>query len=98
MDPETQLVNSGVMAQTPAQFSQLWALREGLPEAMSKEGKPYKYDISVPVTKFQEVVDTVREHLDKKGLMREDKVKWVVGYGHVGDGQLPSCIRCGRHH
>jgi (R)-2-hydroxyglutarate---pyruvate transhydrogenase len=86
MDPETQLVNSGVMAQSPAQFAQLWALREGITEAISKEGKPYKYDISVPVAKFKEVVDKIREHLASKGLLAEDKVKYVVGYGHVGDG------------
>lgn len=93
MDPETQLVNSGVMAQSPAQFAQLWALREGLTEAVSKEGKSYKYDISVPVGKFKEVTDTVREHLNKKGLMSEDNVKWVIGYGHVGDGKHSACMK-----
>ena len=87
-DPENQLVNSGVFAQSPTQFAQLWAMREGLTEAISKEGKPYKYDISVPVTKFKDVVDITREHLRSKGLIGEEAVKHVVGYGHVGDGMV----------
>lgn len=83
---EVPLINTGVLAQNPAQFSSLWALREGIPEAVSKEGKAYKYDISVPVSSFQGVVDGAREHLRSKGLMHDGAVKHVLGYGHVGDG------------
>ncbi|KAF9056320.1 FAD-binding domain-containing protein [Panaeolus papilionaceus] len=82
------LVNTGVLSQSPAQFSSLWALREGVPEAVSKEGKAYKYDISVPVSSFKEVVDGTREHLRSKGLLHDKGVKSVLGYGHVGDGNL----------
>lgn len=80
------LVTTGVLSQSPAQFSSLWALREGIPEAISKEGKAYKYDISVPLSAFKEVVDDLREHLRLKGLLHDKAVKHVVGYGHVGDG------------
>ena len=55
---------------------------------MSKEGKAYKYDISIPLASFKEAVDKTREHLRSKGLIRDDAVKHVVGYGHVGDGML----------
>jgi FAD/FMN-containing dehydrogenase len=82
------LINTGVLSQNPAQFSSLWALREGVPEAVSKEGKAYKYDISVPLSTFKEVVDITREHLRSKGLMHDKAVKHVIGYGHVGDGNL----------
>ncbi|RDX55980.1 FAD-binding domain-containing protein [Lentinus brumalis] len=85
---EEPLINTGVLASSPAQFSALWAIREGLTEAVSKEGKAYKYDISVPLNKFQEVVDKTREHLRSKDLLHENAVKYVVGYGHVGDGNL----------
>ena len=87
MDADEPLINTGVIATSPAQFSSLWAIREGLTEAVSKEGKAYKYDISVPLHKFQEVVDKTKNHLRERGLLREDAVKYVVGYGHVGDGQ-----------
>lgn len=54
---------------------------------MSKEGKAYKYDVSVPLSQFKNVVDTTRDHLRSKGLLHADAVKHVVGYGHVGDGE-----------
>jgi FAD/FMN-containing dehydrogenase len=81
------LIKTGVLSQSPAQFSSLWALREGVTEAISKEGKAYKYDISVPLSSFKEVVDGTRERLRSNGLLRDGAVKYVLGYGHVGDGQ-----------
>jgi FAD/FMN-containing dehydrogenase len=84
------LINTGVLSQSPAQFSSLWALREGVTEAVSKEGKAYKYDISVPLSLFKQVVDDTREHLRSKGLLHDKAVKYVIGYGHVGDGQSAS--------
>lgn len=88
MTSDKPLINTGVLSQNPAQFSSLWALREGVPEAVSKEGKAYKYDISVPLSTFKEIVDITREHLRSKGLLNEKAVKHVIGYGHVGDGEL----------
>ncbi|KAK0198697.1 FAD-binding domain-containing protein [Armillaria mellea] len=88
LEADKPLINTGVLAQSPAQFSSLWALREGVTEAVSKEGKAYKYDISVPLSTFKECVDITREHLRSKGLMREGAVRHVIGYGHVGDGNL----------
>ncbi|KAG5644747.1 hypothetical protein DXG03_007876 [Asterophora parasitica] len=88
LEADEPLINTGVLSQNPAQFSSLWALREGVTEAVSKEGKPYKYDISVPLSSFQDVVDGTREHLKSKGLYGDHAVKYVVGYGHVGDGNL----------
>ncbi|KAF9068060.1 FAD-binding domain-containing protein [Rhodocollybia butyracea] len=84
------LITTGVMAQSPAQFSSMWALREGITEAVSKEGKAYKYDISIPLSKFKECVDATREQLRSKGLLGDGDgmVKAVIGYGHVGDGNL----------
>lgn len=86
MESDEPLINTGVLSQSPAQFSQLWAIREGITEAVSKEGKAYKYDISIPVHSFKDVVDATREQLKSKGLLRPDAVKEVIGYGHVGDG------------
>ena len=86
LEAEKPLINNGVLSQNPAQFSSLWALREGVTEAVSKEGKPYKYDISVPLSAFQDVVDGTREHLRSKKLLGDHAVKHVTGYGHVGDG------------
>ena len=80
------MISSGVLSESTEQFASLWALREGITEAVSKEGKAYKYDISIPLTAFKDVVDTTRKHLKSKGLVREGAVRHVIGYGHVGDG------------
>lgn len=87
MEQEPSLINTGVLATSPAQFTSLWAIREGLTESVGKEGKAYKYDISVPQERFKEVLDITREHLASKGLMHDEAVKHVVGYGHLGDGK-----------
>ncbi|CCA75533.1 probable DLD2-D-lactate dehydrogenase [Serendipita indica DSM 11827] len=86
---DESLVKTGVLAQATEQFQQLWSLRECIPEAVSKEGKAYKYDISVPITTFEEVVHKTREQLKSKNLYKiPGGVKEVVGYGHIGDGNL----------
>ncbi|CAE6449314.1 unnamed protein product [Rhizoctonia solani] len=85
------LINSGVLSQSADQFFSLWKLREGVPEAAGKTGKVYKYDISVPVREFMNVTNTVRDRLQEKGLYRSgpnSRVSHVMGYGHVGDGNL----------
>jgi (R)-2-hydroxyglutarate---pyruvate transhydrogenase len=87
------LIASGTQSQSVDQFAQLWAFRELIPEAASKFGKVYKYDISVPAAKFKEVTDALRRHLAEVGVVRnspdngEPKVKEVLGFGHFGDGQ-----------
>jgi FAD/FMN-containing dehydrogenase len=91
LESDEPLITTGVLSQTPSQFTSLWKLREGVPEAVSKEVKTYKYDISVPIASFKEVVDATREELRRKGLLREDAVRLVLGFGHVGDGKL-QCI------
>ncbi|TRZ00583.1 hypothetical protein DNTS_030543 [Danionella cerebrum] len=59
----------------------LWSLRERVTEALTHDGYTYKYDISLPVEKIYDLVQDMRRHLG-------DKAKNVVGYGHVGDGNL----------
>lgn len=46
-------------------------------------GAVYKYDVSLPVTSMYGLVEDMRERL--KGWSPDVK---VVGYGHVGDGNL----------
>ncbi|KAB5593609.1 D-lactate dehydrogenase [Ceratobasidium theobromae] len=85
------LINSGVLSQSTDQFASLWSLREGIPEAAGKTGKVYKYDISVPVREFMNVTNLVRNRLQERGLYRcgpSSQVSYVMGYGHVGDGNL----------
>ncbi|RKP10458.1 D-lactate dehydrogenase 2 mitochondrial precursor [Thamnocephalis sphaerospora] len=84
---ENEVVADGVVAQDEAQIKSLWSMRESIPEACSKAGAVYKYDVSIPVPKLYELVEDMRSRLESMGLMG-DLVKDVIGYGHMGDGNL----------
>ncbi|NWZ82811.1 D2HDH protein, partial [Poecile atricapillus] len=56
-------------------------LRERITEALTHEGYVYKYDISLPVGKLYDLVTDMRARLGHSA-------KSVVGYGHLGDGNL----------
>ncbi|KAF9161189.1 hypothetical protein BGX21_002402 [Mortierella sp. AD011] len=84
-----EIVQDGVVAQDTTQYKNLWAIREGIPEACSKVGSVYKYDLSIPVPVFYQMVEDMRNRLDKEGVLGEDKsVDNVIGFGHIGDGNL----------
>lgn len=42
---EQGTVTDGSVAQGEGQIKEMWAIREGIPEACSKNGAVYKYDI-----------------------------------------------------
>ncbi|NXN31885.1 D2HDH protein, partial [Nycticryphes semicollaris] len=56
-------------------------LRERITEALTHDGYVYKYDISLPVGKLYDLVSDTRARLGQSA-------KNVVGYGHLGDGNL----------
>ncbi|KAJ3311250.1 hypothetical protein HDV04_004159 [Boothiomyces sp. JEL0838] len=88
---ENEIVSDGVLAMDQSQQTHFWKIREGIPEACAKEGGMYKYDLSVPVSQLYEVVLNMRQHLREKGLYHPEKeapITNVVGFGHVGDGNL----------
>ncbi|XP_028051322.1 D-2-hydroxyglutarate dehydrogenase, mitochondrial isoform X2 [Camellia sinensis] len=77
---EGGLISDGVLAQDINQALSFWRIREGVPEAIMKAGAVYKYDLSLPVEKMYDLVEEMRIRLGPA-------VK-VVGYGHLGDGNL----------
>ena len=87
---EDEIAQDGVVAQDETQSKSIWGVREGLTEALGKEGAVYKYDISMPVSKINDCVLDMRDHLEKGGVFgkHDSPVIDVVGYGHVGDGNL----------
>ncbi|XP_036927423.1 D-2-hydroxyglutarate dehydrogenase, mitochondrial isoform X1 [Acanthopagrus latus] len=77
----SSLVTDGTVATEESKIKALWSMRERVTEALTHEGFTYKYDISLPVERIYQLVTDMREHL-------LDRAKSVVGYGHVGDGNL----------
>ncbi|KAF8944890.1 hypothetical protein BGZ47_003543 [Haplosporangium gracile] len=84
-----EIVQDGVVAQDTTQIQNLWAIREGIPEACSKAGAVYKYDISMPVPVLYQAVEDMRARLVQSDAFGDGKLfTSVIGYGHVGDGNL----------
>lgn len=77
---EGELISDGVIAQDINQGLSFWRVREGVPEALMKAGAVYKYDLSLPVEKMYELVEELRARLGSAAN--------VMGYGHLGDGNL----------
>ncbi|NXB69781.1 D2HDH protein, partial [Donacobius atricapilla] len=75
------LVTDGTVATDDKKIKVLWSLRERITEALTHEGCVYKYDISLPVGKLYDLVTDMRARLGQSA-------KNVVGYGHLGDGNL----------
>ncbi|XP_065603883.1 D-2-hydroxyglutarate dehydrogenase, mitochondrial [Cyrtonyx montezumae] len=75
------LVTDGTVAVDDKKIKTLWSLRERITEALTHDGCVYKYDISLPVGKLYDLVTDMRARLGQSA-------KNVVGYGHVGDGNL----------
>ncbi|XP_021401080.2 D-2-hydroxyglutarate dehydrogenase, mitochondrial isoform X1 [Lonchura striata] len=75
------LVTDGTVATDNKKIKVLWSLRERITEALTHEGYVYKYDISLPVEKLYDLVTDMRARLGQSA-------KNVVGYGHLGDGNL----------
>ncbi|PWN26471.1 putative DLD2-D-lactate dehydrogenase [Jaminaea rosea] len=86
---ESSMITDGVMAQDESQAGSLWSLRESIAEAAGKKGAVYKYDLSMPIPKMNELVEHLRQRFNDAGVLGQDKqIKDVVGYGHIGDGNL----------
>ena len=89
LDAETIL--DGTIARDQSQILDLWSWREGIPESLGHWGGCYKYDVSVPLEELYDLVDATRERLTAAGLVGKGDgfpVVDVVGYGHMGDGNL----------
>ncbi|KDN38642.1 putative DLD2-D-lactate dehydrogenase [Tilletiaria anomala UBC 951] len=84
---ESETIVDGVLAQDESQAQGLWALRESIPEAAGKLGSVFKYDLSMPIAKMNELVVEMRNRFEQQGVMGNG-IKTVVGYGHIGDGNL----------
>ena len=63
-------------------FLKLKSYRERIVEGLLRDGYTYKYDISLPLNVFYEVVNVMRDRLKDTKCLR------VCGYGHIGDCNL----------
>eukprot|EP01064_Diplonema_japonicum_P035522 TRINITY_DN7739_c0_g1_i2.p1 TRINITY_DN7739_c0_g1~~TRINITY_DN7739_c0_g1_i2.p1 ORF type:complete len:474 (+),score=151.31 TRINITY_DN7739_c0_g1_i2:55-1476(+) len=79
-------VTTGTIAQDGSQAKLLWAVRENITVSFKDFGdKNVKYDVSLPTSDFYQCVTDTQARLDTK--LGEGKAN-VVGFGHIGDGNL----------
>jgi len=77
----SEIINDGIITTEPSKIRILWGLREKITEGLLHDGYCYKYDVSLPLTHYYRLVEDMRVRLG-------DRATRVVGYGHVGDGNL----------
>eukprot|EP01063_Lacrimia_lanifica_P006194 TRINITY_DN13730_c0_g1_i1.p3 TRINITY_DN13730_c0_g1~~TRINITY_DN13730_c0_g1_i1.p3 ORF type:complete len:514 (+),score=192.21 TRINITY_DN13730_c0_g1_i1:1938-3479(+) len=78
------------LATSVAQMREFWQYRERIAEAMLKDGYVFKYDVSLPdLAQLYELVTECQAQVagDSNALR-------VVGYGHMGDGNLHLNVCC----
>ncbi|XP_032804583.1 D-2-hydroxyglutarate dehydrogenase, mitochondrial isoform X1 [Petromyzon marinus] len=78
---ETAHVSAGTLATDPSKVQALWSVRERITEALSRDGFTYKYDVSLPTEDIYNLVVETRR-------VFQGESKHIVGYGHLGDGNL----------
>ena len=79
-----QLVSDGTYStdENLQKFQKLKSYRERIAEALLEDGYTYKYDISLPLNVFYEIVEVMRKRLSNLNCKR------ICGYGHIGDSNL----------
>jgi FAD/FMN-containing dehydrogenase len=77
------LASDAALAQSFAQASGLWALREFISEAQAAEGRNIKHDISVPISALARFV----AETDALLARHMPGIRMVI-FGHLGDGNL----------
>ncbi|KAM3930295.1 D-2-hydroxyglutarate dehydrogenase, mitochondrial isoform 2-T2 [Leptodactylus fuscus] len=87
---DSGLVTSGTVGTDQTKIMGIWALRERITEALALDGYVYKYDLSMPVEKLYALVEETR-------VLLGAYAKSVVGYGHLGDGNLHLNITAKSH-
>jgi FAD/FMN-containing dehydrogenase len=80
---ESRLATDAVVAQSEAQRSAFWRIRERVPDGERQAGSSIKHDVSVPITDIPALVSEGSAAM--LSIMPEGR---VVSFGHLGDGNL----------
>jgi FAD/FMN-containing dehydrogenase len=80
---EDGLVQDAVIAQNQAQAAAFWRLREEQSAAQKPEGRSWKHDVSVPVSRTSELIERAGAQIGRRWPGAR-----IVAFGHVGDGNI----------
>ena len=80
-DSSEAMIQDMVLASSQNQRDSIWGIRESVVEAATKSGYVFKYDVSLPIQHFEDLVKETRN-------LFGEEVDLVGGYGHIGDGNI----------
>ena len=80
---ERGLIEDAVIATSESQAEAFWQLRESIAPAERAIGPAMQHDISVPVARMAEFVETVSPRIE-----RQFPGTQAIGFGHLGDGNI----------
>lgn len=80
---ERSLVTDAAISTNLARFQALWALREDISESQGAEGKTIKHDISLPISRIADFIEST-----DAALAAAFPGQRLVVFGHLGDGNL----------
>ncbi|MBI3555832.1 MAG: FAD-binding oxidoreductase, partial [Deltaproteobacteria bacterium] len=77
------LVSDGTLAQSPREARELWQLREGISESLSRKAFLHKNDIALPIAQLESFIPAMHEMFATKYPGID-----IYLFGHIGDGNL----------
>lgn len=80
---ESELLEDAAMSASEAQAEAFWLLRESVAPAERERGPAMQHDISVPVEKMPEFIETTAPMIEAEWPGVE-----AVAFGHLGDGNI----------
>ena len=80
---ERDLIEDAVISTSEAQAEAFWLLRESISPAERAIGPAMQHDISVPVARMAEFVESASPEIEKRFPGTT-----AIGFGHLGDGNI----------
>lgn len=84
---ERNLVLDGTTTNEVGKMKQMWLFRETIAVGILQDGYCFKYDLSLPLDKFYDIVPAMKERVGELATR-------VTGYGHIGDSNLHLNVSC----
>lgn len=82
----SEAVVDGVLAQDLTQLHDLWEFRESAGPIVASTGYTYKYDVSIPIDQFADLIDEMRQRI--QAVHGSTDVAVNPNWGHVIDGNI----------
>lgn len=87
---EQGLAQDMIIAASETQRATFWRIREDAPLILARHGRWYRTDIALPLAALPAFIDEIRRR-----LFAVSEGVYIIGFGHIGDGNLHLNVRPG---